>query len=265
MTLMVDHMHKSGLKRALRISPSWFYTLGILAVLCAALQSFVGRGLNPLWFPTPGQVVTVLGEWFSDGSIWPDVQTTLTEVFYGFGIGVAGALIVVALLSFSEFATEVLMPFIMAAYSLPKVSLVPIFVLLLGIGIGSKVVQVMLNVFFIVLLTMLAGMKSINPALTRSIQMVGASPLEILLKVKAPAALAWLFSGMRLSARYAIGGAVIVEVLSSNRGLGFRANQATTQLDPAGVFGSVVILIVIGAVMTWILQLIENRFLAWRI
>ena len=262
---MVDLRDKASLKRTWRISPSWLYTLGILAVLCAVLQYFVGRGLNPLWVPKPTQVAAALGEWFASGSIWPDIQTTLTEVFYGFSLGVAGALIVVALLSFSEFATEVFMPFIMAAYSLPKVSLVPIFVLLLGIGIGSKVVQVMLNVFFIVLLTMLAGMKSINPALTRSTQIVGASRLEILLKVKAPAALAWLFSGMRLSARYAIGGAVIVEVLSSNRGLGFRADQATAQLDPAGVFGAVVILIVIGAAMTWILQMIENRFLAWRI
>jgi NitT/TauT family transport system permease protein len=261
----IEIRDKASFKRIWRLSPSWLYTLGILAILCAALQYFVGRGLNPLWFPSPTQVAVDLRQWFADGSIWPDIQTTLIEVLYGFGIGVAAALVVVALLSFSELATEVLMPFIMAAYSLPKVALVPIFVLLLGIGIQSKIVQVTLNVFFIVLLTMLSGMKSINAALTRSIQIVGASQLEILLKVKAPAALAWLFSGMRLSARYAIGGAVIVEVLSSNRGLGFRADQATTQLDPAGVFGTIVILIVIGALMTWILQMIENRFLAWRI
>ncbi|HEY4200326.1 MAG TPA: ABC transporter permease [Devosiaceae bacterium] len=265
MTFSQNARRPGGLRWTLWFSPSWIYTIVILAIICIAMENLVGPVLNPLWLPKPTQVAVALFQWVGDGSIWLDIQTTLTEVLYGFAIGVVCALIVVALLSLSRFATDVFMPFIMAAYSLPKVALVPVFILLLGIGIESKVAQVSLNVFFIILLTMLAGIQSINPVLGRSIQIMGASQFEILRMVKLPAALAWLFSGMRLSARYAIGGAVVVEVLSSNRGIGFRAAQATNQLEPAGVFAAAVILVVIGAAMTWILQVIEDKFLAWRL
>jgi len=265
MALSQSVERSGGRRRGWLLSPSWLYTAVILVVLGIALQNLVGPFFNPLWIPKPSDVALALVQWAGDGSIWQDILTTLTEVLYGFVIGVVAALVVVALLSLSKFATDVFMPFIMAAYSLPKVALVPVFILLLGIGIESKVAQVSLNVFFIILLTMLAGMQSINPVLSRSIQIIGASQLEILRMVKLPAALAWLFSGMRLSARYAIGGAVVVEVLSSNRGIGFRAAQATNQLEPAGVFAAAIILIIMGAAMTWILQVIENKFLAWRL
>jgi len=139
------------------------------------------------------------------------------------------------------------------------------FILTLGVGLESKIAQVTANVIFIVFLNLYTGLTSLNPRLRDVLAVMGASPREILFRVKLPAALAWLLAGMRISARYALAGAVIVELLTSNRGLGFLIAKATAQLEAAQVFAAIVVLAVLGLTLTLILQALENALMSWRV
>jgi NitT/TauT family transport system permease protein len=245
--------------------PPWTLSLGAVAAVTLFFQLAVGRVLDSLWFARPSDVIVLLGEWFASGSVYPHIVTTLTEIAIGFALGVGAAIVLAVALSSNALLARVAMPLVIAAYSLPKVALIPFFIFTLGVGIESKVAQVALNVVFIVFLNLYTGLTTINPRLRESLALMGASPFEILLKVKLPSALAWLLSGMRISARYALAGAVAVELLSSNRGLGFLIAKATAQLEPAPLFATLVILAVLGFALTYALQVLENRVLAWRV
>lgn len=251
--------------RAPRTLQPWVLSVSVVLLTALFFQLAVGRVLDPLWFARPTDVLALLAQWLTGGFIYPHIATTLTEIAIGFGLGVGVAIVLAVVLSSSALLARITMPLVVAANSLPKVALIPFFIFTLGVGIESKVVQVALNVIFIVFLNLYAGLTTINPRLRESLALMGASPFEILVKVKLPASLAWLLSGMRISARYALAGAVAVELLSSNRGLGFLIAKATAQLEPAQLFATLVVLAVMGFAITYALQVLENRVLAWRI
>lgn len=245
--------------------PPWIITLLVIGLVLLLFQVAVGPVLDPLWFAKPTDIVVVLGTWFADGFIYPHIAITLTEIVIGFGLGVSVAIPLAIVFSSNALFARVAMPLVIAAYSLPKVALIPLFILTLGVGIEAKIAQVMLNVVFIVFLNLYTGLTSLNPQLRDSLALMGASPREIMLKVRLPSALAWLLLGMRISARYALAGAVIVELLSSNRGLGFLIAKSTAHLEPAQLFATIIVLAILGLSMTMALQLLENRLLSWRV
>src|ERR1043166_5479369 len=251
--------------RLQRVIPPWVLTIVIVALVLLLFQLAVGPVLDPLWFAKPTDVGTVLATWFADGFIYPHLAVTFSEIIIGFALGVGVAIPLVIAFSSNALFARVATPFVIAAYSLPKVALIPLFILTLGVGLEAKIAQVMLNVVFIVFLNLYTGLTSLKPQLRDSLAVMGATPWEIMLKVRLPSALAWLLLGMRISARYALAGAVIVELLSSNRGLGFLIAKSTAQLEPAQLFATLVVLAILGFSMTSALQLLENRLLSWRV
>ncbi len=156
-------------------------------------------------------------------------------------------------------AERVLAPFIAALYGLPKVALLPLLVILFGIGLMSKVVLVASVVFFLLLYATLGGMGDVDRDTMDGLRLMGATEGEIVRKVRLPAILPWIYTGFRTSIGYALTTTVVSEALSSNRGLGFLIEHAAVQFNAAGVFAAVVVLLVLSSVIMIPLGMLESR------
>ncbi len=189
---------------------------------------------------------------------------TLSAAGIGFALGGVPGVLAPLLLRKYRFVQAVLDPFLVAGYGLPKLALAPLFILWFGIGIGSKVALVVSVVFFIVFFSTQAGVLSTDQRLIRMARVIGAREAQLSRKVVWPTVVPFVFAGLRIATPYAIGGVIISELVSSNRGLGYLVQYAAMSFSTPDIFAVVVAITVIIAVATWLVQLLERRLLRWR-
>jgi sulfonate transport system permease protein len=238
-----------------------------LAMLAAALAiwEFVGgRYVDPFWISRPSEVYARLATWTSTGTLWFQVSITLEEMLVGFLIGATIGVFAGFLLGRNENLSRLLDPFIMAIYSLPKVALAPLFILWFGIGLKPKIVLAAVVVFFLVFYNTYAGVRDVDPDLVNVVRLMGGSRLQILLFVVLPGSLVWIFTGLKIAVPYALIGAVIGEIMASNRGIGFLIESAAGQFDTAGVFAALVVLMIISVALNELLSRSERFLLRWK-
>ena len=147
---------------------------------------------------------------------------------------------------------------------MPKLALAPLFILWFGIGIESKIALVAAAVFFIVYFSALTGVRALDPRLVQMAQVAGASERRIAWHVILPGAVAHVFSGLRIALPYAIGGAVVAEMLSSNRGIGYVIQNSAMNFDTTGVFVAVAATTCIVLASNVLLGVVEANLLRWR-
>src|SRR5262249_48968999 len=157
----------------------------------------------------------------ADGSLWRHLEGTLLAMLLGYAIGCAAGVAGGLLLGFMPFVQRVLTPYLAGLYALPKIALAPLFIILFGIDIESKVALVAITVFFMLLYSTLDGVRDSDPDLARGLELMGATRREIGIKLLVPATLPWIFTGMRISVRYALTATILGEIIGANRGVGF--------------------------------------------
>jgi NitT/TauT family transport system permease protein len=235
----------------------------IVAILFLLWEYLPIRSGLRLWLSSPSMIFKTLTTWFVDGSIWAHIGATLQAMLVGYVIGCAIGITGGFLFGFMPRTYLVLSPYLTALYALPKVALVPLFILLLGIGIASKVALVAMTVFFIVLNSTLDGVRDVDADLTRSLTLMGASRLETIRKVILPGTLPWIFTGMRISVRYAFTGTLLAELIGSNRGLGYLIEFNSGIFNATGAYAAVLIIVVLSVTMSelliWIEKLMPRR------
>lgn len=252
----------------LRDDPLWLVLMcqaGILALVLGGWELASGRLIKPLWVSRPSEIAVVLWSWIVDGSLAGHLLTTLTEMVIGFAIGAVLGIVSGFVLGVFPTAAQVLNPLVTGLYAMPKVALAPLFILLFGIDLGSKVALVAATVFFLVFLNALSGVREIDQDLIGALRLMGATPTEVFRKVVAPSAAIWVFNGLRISVRYALTAAVYGEIIASNRGVGFLVSYYRGQLDSAGTFAALVVLMVLGLVFTLMVSRMEASTLKWKI
>jgi NitT/TauT family transport system permease protein len=152
----------------------------------------------------------------------------------------------------------VVQPFIVALYSLPKIALAPLLIIVFGIGISSKIALVCVTVGFLVLFNTLSGLRSVDHDVVDALQIMGADRREIALKVLVPTALPWIFTGMRIAVRYALTATVLGELIAANEGLGYLIDAKAGEFDATGVFAAIILLVVCSVTVTEILTWLES-------
>ncbi len=155
-------------------------------------------------------------------------------------------------------------PFIIAVYSIPKVALAPLFLVWFGIGIGMKIILAAVTVLFIVFFNTLAGVRNVDRDLVDAVWLMGARPRDILFKVVIPSAMGWALTGVRIAIPYALIGAIIGELIASNRGIGYLISSAASQYDTAGVFAALIVLTILAIVLNAIVDAIDRRLSRWK-
>jgi NitT/TauT family transport system permease protein len=224
-----------------------------------ALWQFVPvtRGTK-FWLSSPAQILSTLWGWIADGSIWIHLEATLLVMALGYAVGCASGIAIGLLLGFLPRLHRVLSPYISGLYALPKIALAPLFIILLGIGVTSKVALVAITVFFLLLTNTVDGVRDVDRDLVRLLNLMGATRLEIIRKVLVPAALPWIFTGMRISVRYAFTNTLLAELIAANRGLGFLIEYNSGNFNATGSYAAILVLVLFSVALTELLMRLER-------
>lgn len=181
---------------------------------------------KPFILPPPESVAARFVSAWADGTMAPNVATTLVEIGLGFVVGAGLAVLLGYLLARSRLAERLLSPYVVAAQSTPILALAPFFVLWFGTGLLSKVVMCSLIVFFPVAIATMVGVRQVDRDLLEMTRSFRASRLQILTRIEIPGALPSIFGGLRVGVTLAVIGAVISEWAGADQGLGVLLNVA---------------------------------------
>ncbi|HEX2519407.1 MAG TPA: ABC transporter permease [Castellaniella sp.] len=238
--------------------------LAVLVTVVGIWAALSGTVLDPQFFGSPEGVAKSLIDWSLDGTLWRNSWITIQEVVLGFALGAASGAILAYLIAAIRPLWDVLIPYMLALYSVPKVAVAPLFIIWFGIGLSMKVLLAAISVFFLVFLSTAAGVQNVDEGLKNAVRMMGGSPRDVALKVTLPASMAGLLTGLRMSIPYALIGAVIGELVASNRGLGFLINDASAQFNTSGVFAALVVLAVIAGVLNMLVNVFDRWANRWK-
>lgn len=241
-----------------------FARLVTLAIIVAVWSLISGPVLDPKFFGSPMGVVHSLVHWAVDGTLWSNSWITIKEVVLGFLLGASTGAVLAYLIAAIRPLWDVLIPYLLALYSVPKVAVAPLFIIWFGIGLEMKVLLAAISVFFLVFLSTAAGVQNVDSSLKDAVRVMGGSRRDIALKVTLPASIGGLLTGLRMSIPYALIGAVIGELVASNRGLGFLINDSSAQFDTNGVFAALVVLAIIAAILNMLVGFIDAAASRWK-
>ena len=144
-------------------------------------------------------------------------------------------------------------------------ALAPLFVLWFGLGIESKIALAAALVLFLVFLNTFAGVRQVDQDLIEIARLMKATRLQVIAKVIVPSAMSWMFAGLRVSVPYALIGAVIGEMVASNKGLGYLVQFSGAQFDTAGVFAVLIVIALLAMTLNFLVDAVQNHLEQWRI
>ena len=220
--------------------------------------------LDPGVIPSPLAILQHLTKWTLDGTLWFQSWITIQETVAGFVIGTTGGIGFVFAIGSVPALAEILDPFILAVYSIPKVALAPLFLVWFGIGLEMKIVLAAVTVVFIVFFNTLAGVRNVDRDLVDAVWLMGAKPRDVLLKVLVPSAMSWALTGVRIAIPYALIGAIIGELIASNRGIGYLIESSASGYDTAGVFAALIVLTVLAMLLNAVVDEVDRRISKWK-
>jgi NitT/TauT family transport system permease protein len=235
----------------------------LIVVVLGGWSLASGRWLDAGTISNPLAVLAALRELIVSGRLWPELGETVAEVFTGYFAGAIGGAVLAFLFAVVPSAERVVRPFLLGAYSIPKIALAPLIVMWFGLGIAPKMILAGMFVFFIVFMNAVAGIQSVNHQLVRVLKVMGASRFAILRKIVLPTMLPFLLLGLRVSIPEAMTGAVIGEFISGSRGLGYLINSAANELNMAVSFAALIVLVIVVGIADFVLGTIE-RILPWQ-
>lgn len=214
------------------------------------------RNIPAVLLPAPSAVAARLFE------TWPfllqqSIPTTL-ETIAGFLISLVLGVGLAVLISASRFARDALYPNIVFFQLIPKIALAPLFIVWLGIGSTSRVTFSVFISFFPVVVATLTGLTSVDRDLLRLCKAVGATEIKIYTRVRFPAAVPHIFSGLKIAITFAMIGVIVGEFITAQAGLGYMILFAASQAEMSLIFASIALLCVIGLVLYGLVVLAER-------
>jgi NitT/TauT family transport system permease protein len=257
---------KPGMIRTLsrKNNRNWLGLFSLLAGLLLWVLITRYSGLPNFILPSPYSVWTRFVRALKDGSLPYHTAITLTEILLGLFAGVIFATIVGYALAKSRSLEKILSPYLVASQAIPIVAIAPLLVIWLGNGILSKVVICALIVFFPVLVNTIVGVRAVPTALYDLMNSLHATRSQIIWKVEVPASLPVFLGGLRIGATLSVIGAIVGELVSAEKGLGFLLQLGDFQYDTPMVFVAVFTLIALALLLYGIVTLLEKKFLKWQ-
>lgn len=237
-----------------------------IALTCAVLAAWeaISQALGSYWISSPLLVLERLGVMARSGDLWFHGRFTLGEAFAGLLLGALPGGALAMALRRHPFVRSAFLGVAAVGYAIPKTALVPLFILWLGVGPGAKVALVATAIFFIVFYSTLDGVAAVDQKLLSSARVLGASEWALLRHVVWPSVVPYLFGGLRVAVPYAIAGAIVGEIISSNRGIGYLTQYGASDFDTTLIFVSLFSVMVIVLTVSAALSLVQARLLRWQ-
>jgi NitT/TauT family transport system permease protein len=211
--------------------------------------------------PRPSEVVVTLFE--RRDAIWPHVWQTLFTTLIGFALGVGIGVLIGISIGASKLAYAVVYPLLVGFSSIPKVAVVPIFVLWFGAGTVPAILTAMILCVFPVVVNVATGLATTEPELEDVMRSLRATRLDILTNVGLPRAAPYFFASLKIAITQAFVGTVIAETVASNRGIGNFMLIASSNFDVPLVFAGLLILAILGVGLYVMFSVIEMSVTGW--
>jgi NitT/TauT family transport system permease protein len=221
----------------------------------------VGFGIKDIVLPRPTQVIHTLVTRFP--AIWPHAVQTLYETIVAFAFGIVLGVALGVLVGSSRLAYDVTYPLLIGFSSIPKVAVVPIFVLWFGAGTVPAILTAITLAFFPIVVNVATGLATTEPELEDVMRAMKATKLDILFNVGLPRTMPYFFASLKVAVTQAFVGTVIAETVASNRGIGNLMMIASSSFDVPLVFAGLLILAALGVGLYVIFSLIEVRVTGW--
>ena len=241
--------------------------IGTVAVVLfvTAWEGVVRLGLvNPLFTSSPIRIVSTFFQMAREGALAKDIQVSGSEFLIGYSLAIVVGILTGVAMGWYRDVSAALQPFVSALYSTPRIALVPLFIIWLGIGIWSKVAVVFLVAMFQILISTEAGVRAADESLIRTARSFGANDRQIFATIVLPGAVPFLIAGLRLGLGQALVGIVVGELYAATAGIGYEIAVAGQTFQTDRVFVGIVILASTAITLMWALRQAELRFESWK-
>lgn len=214
--------------------------------------------------PTPIEVVTRAGELIVDGTLIGDLAASLARVLTGFLLGTLVAIPVGFLMGWYTWARGLIEPWIQFFRTIPPLAIIPLAIVLLGIGEEPKILVIFLAAFFACVISTFQGVVNVDRTLINAARVLGAKDGAIFIRVAVPASVPFILVGMRVGLGASWATLVAAELIAAQAGLGYRMQQAQLYYDLPTIFVGLIVIGIFGLIMDRLLLLAERKLTGWQ-
>lgn len=243
-----------------------------------ALRPFVPSILDPYFVSKPSMIWTSFlklsclsdragfGACFArnENNLWLALSVTLANMWWGFLFGTVSGMVAGLALGRSEKLAQVFQPFVVAMNSVPRIALVPLIILMFGLGDMSKIVTAWIVVFFVVFFNTFEGTRAVDRDQIAAARFLGASEMTLLRTVVIPSALAWVFASLTPAVSFALIGVIVGEFIGAERGLGKLIIEAEARANASEMMVAIFAMMIVGIVLAAIVRRVQVYLLRWQ-
>ncbi len=244
----------------------WNWAAPALAVVLLGLWELVGRSeaVPTVFLPAPSLILTSLVEMTREGDLLMHAGATLARLAVALILGGGLGLLLGLALGYSNRLRAVIDPFIAALHPIPRTALLPLILLLFGIGFFSKVLAVSIACFFPMVINTMAGVREIDPNFFDVAKIYGASRWRTFWRVVLPGGLPMILTGLRLAMIRALGATIALELITAQTGLGSMLFFAWQTYRSEELFATLVVIAALGFAFRAIINRLTDQLVPWR-
>ncbi|SFJ69567.1 ABC transporter permease [Bradyrhizobium sp. Gha] len=200
----------------------------------------------------------------NDNNLWFATFVTLKNTWWGFLFGSVSGIAAGLMLGRSDFLARVFGPYIVALNSIPRIALVPLVILIFGLGDLSKIATAWLVVFFVVFFNTFEGARAVDRDQIAAARLMGASEFTVLRTVVIPSALAWVFASLLPAVSFALIGVIVGEFIGSERGLGKLIIEAEARANASEMMVAIFVMMFLGILLAIAVRALQSYLLRWQ-
>lgn len=242
----------------------WLALLMAMGILIGWELCATNGWVSALFFPAPSTIAQTLLKQISSGALLHTALTTLLRLGSGVLLGGGAGLLLGLLLGWSHRLRRLFDPWLAAAHPIPKISLLPFFMIVFGIGETSKLMAIATSTFFPMLVNTLAGVQQIAPIYVEVATNYGANPYKLFTRVLIPASLPFILTGVRLALNTALLLTIAVELISAQNGLGAMIWMAWQTLRVTEFYVALFVTALLGMAISALCKRLEQWLLPWQ-
>lgn len=249
-------------QRRFKVPLGWLWGVAGFALLIICWQLLVSlAAVQETALPRPLSVVEALSE--HGAVLWEHSQITLIEILLGFVLSAVSGFLIALLIDSSRILYRLLYPLMIVAQAVPKLALVPVILIWFGFGRTSNAVIALLISVFPVIVNTLHGFQSVDRRYVELGRVMAGSHFMRFRKIRLPAAMPSIFTGLKLGMSFATVGAVAGEIFAGSEGLGYVVSSAAGALDTPLAYAAIVVISALGLILYYLMLWLEKRLLPW--
>lgn len=254
----------AGSGRIAGLDPVNFVRLGVVVLALVLWELACHTVLDPSFISPPSAIAAALPAVLGEGAIVKALLVSFYELVAAFAISVVAGVLMGAAIGLHRFTLRCTLPLVLLAYSIPQVTILPLFVMALGVGPATKIAFGVSHGIFPIILNVIAGSQSIEAQHLRAARSMGASAPQMFRRVILPHMIPSLFTGLRLGMSATLLGVILAELYVSTGGIGHYTQLFTHNFDPASMFALVAVLALMAVVLNETVRRSEIRASFWR-